>query len=113
MSNLEDKTVGYVAVHPSMTMYCEDESCIVVSTQSALNKLLKSAFDDVSVFEKRKAKFHEVIEGMEMGGAYAFDKQSCKIFKHIAKTQNVTLVENIKSSSNEGREFAHISIEKL
>lgn len=113
MSNPEDKIVGYVALHPSLTMYCDNSACIVAGTQSALNKYLKSDFPEVSVFEKRKTKFYEVIEGMEMGGAYAFDKESFKIFKRLAKQLNLNLVGNSGLSSKEGLKLTHISLEKL
>ncbi len=85
MSTIEEKMIGYVAFHSSQQMYCEHGACIVAGTQSFMNKYLKASTDEPKAYQKRKTLFHQIVDGMEMGGSYAFDLNSYKTFSLLAK----------------------------
>jgi hypothetical protein len=96
-----------------MTMYCEHGACIVAGTQSALNKYFKESTTDSNEFDKRKTRFFEVIEGIELGGVYALDKESLKVFKPIAKKLGINLLIESELQSSGESEFVFIKSEML
>ena len=111
--NQDKKVVGYVAFHPSLQMFCEDGACIVSGTQSSMNKYLKSSDSDPKEFEKRKTLYIQIMDGMEAGGFYAFDRDSYKIFSPLSKKLGLKLTVKEKPSTIADQIFTFVGIEKL
>ena len=113
MSDLDNKNIGYVALHPSQQMYCEHGACIVAGTQSLMNKYLKASSSEPKEYQKHKALFHQIVDGMEMGGSYALDLESYKIFSPLAKKVGLNLIEEDKPPVILSQGFVFVSLEKL
>lgn len=113
MSIFEEKLIGYVAFHSSQQMYCEQGACIVAGTQSFMNKYLKASSSEPKDYQKRKTLFHQIVDGMEMGGSYAFDLDSYKIFSPLAKKSGLNLMEEDKSPAIPGQRFIFVRLERL
>ncbi|WP_045858683.1 hypothetical protein [Teredinibacter purpureus] len=113
MSTAEEIFVGYVAIYSSQQMYCEHGACIVAGTQSFMNKYLKASSSESKEYQKRKTLFHQIVDGMEMGGAYAFDLESYKIFNSLAKKVGLNLIQEDKPPAISGQSFIFNSLEKL
>jgi hypothetical protein len=111
--NQDEKVVGYVAFHPSLQMFCEDGACIVSGTQSSMNKYLKSSDSDPKEFEKRKTLYFQIVDGMDAGGFYVFDRDSYKMFSPLAKKLGLKLAVKEKPSIIAGQSFTFVGLEKL
>lgn len=105
---MKETIIGYVALHSSMTMFCEGESCIVSENQSALNRLLKSSGQNPTEFQKRKTPLSSIIEGLAMGGTYALDSTSFKVFSRGAKSINFIFGYELKKSAADGIEYYYV-----
>ena len=111
MPNLDDKIVGYVAFHPELEkMFCESGDCIVSVTQSAMNKYLRSSEVEPKEFEKRKTSYSQIVGGLDMGGGYAFDQESYKLFSSLANKKGLKLATKKMSPVVEGQEFMSVNL---
>lgn len=89
----EEKTIGYVAFHSSQQMLCENGACIVAGSQSAMNKYMQSSLSGSVGVQKRKTLYFQIVEGLEMGGTYAFDSESYKLFSPLARKFGLKIIE--------------------
>ncbi len=108
MAKVEDKIIGYIALHSSMMMFCEEDACVISVSQTALNRLLKSSGQNPTEFQKRKTALSTIVEGMAMGGVYAFDVASFKVFKKSAKLLNFEFSHELKKSVLDGIEYYYV-----
>ena len=108
MVNEKKTIVGYVALHSSMTMFCEEGACIVSENQSALNRLLKSSGHHPAEFQKRKTPLSAIIEGLASGGTYALDIASFRAFRKSAESNNFKFGHELKKSVVDGTEYYYV-----
>ena len=105
MKNKDREFVGYFAFSPgTMNVFCHGDACIVNGSEETLrNHILKSQGR-----KKRqhimKTRYGEIVRGLKMGAAYAFDKEAYERFYYCAKAEGYDVVEFRKgvSSSPEG-----------
>lgn len=109
----EEKTIGYVAFHTSQQILCENGACIVAGSQSAMNRYLQSSSSGPAGFQKRKTLYFQIVEGLEMGGSYAFDSESYKLFAPLARKLGLKLVEKNSPPVIESQSFTFVCLEKL
>ena len=85
-----EKVIGYLAMKSRSQLVCDGEALIIAGSHAALKQLLaKSASDPVSSYRIAKAKFGEVVSGIERGGAYAFDAESYRRFSRLAREEGI------------------------
>ncbi len=70
-----------------------------------MNKYLKVSSSESKVYRKRKVLFHQIVDGMEMGGSYAFDLDSYEIFNSLAKKAGLNLIQEGKPPAVLGQTF--------
>jgi hypothetical protein len=105
MSKDLGKVIGYFAVHPPIDALCDGDACIIAGTQSALNKYVKTISNLGVEFENRKTRLGEILEGIGRGGAYAFDKESYKVFYPLANKHGFQLKNEDFSPTETGMHF--------
>jgi hypothetical protein len=105
MSNIDMTVIGYFAVHPPQNVLCDGDACIIAGTQSALNRYIKSLSENEVIFEKRKTRLKEILEGMSMGGSYAFDEASYKRFYPLANRRGFNLGREEFPPTETGKHF--------
>ena len=110
MSKIENKTIGYFAVHSSQEILCDGDACIIAGGQSALNKYIKSSYGTRSEFEIRKIRLSDILEGLSLGGAYAFDKESYGAFYPSANKQGFNLKNEDFPEKEGGNHFVIVRI---
>ena len=101
----DSKVIGYFAVHPPQDVLCDGDACIIAGTQSLMNKYIKSLAEPDTVFQKRKTRLGEILEGISRGGAYAFDKESYKAFYPLANKHGFNLKNENFSPTDTGHHF--------
>ena len=99
------KVIGYFAVHPPIDVLCDGDACIIAGTQSALNKYIKTLSNPEVEFQNRKTRLSEILDGIERGGAYAFDKESYKVFYPLANKQGFKLKNEDFNPTETGLHF--------
>ena len=108
MTNEKDTVIGYFAIHPPQDVLCDGDACIIAGSQSSLNKYLKSLSNSGVEFQKRKTRLSEILQGLSLGGAYAFDQESFKVFYPLANKHGYHLKDEIFTKTETGRHFVII-----
>lgn len=105
MSKKLGKVIGYFAFHPPIDVLCDGDACIIAGTQSALNKYIKTLSAPEVAFQNRKTRLSDIRDGIDRGGAYAFDKESYKIFHPLANELGFKLKNEDFNSTETGLHF--------
>ena len=88
------KVIGYFSINPPADCFCDGEALIVAGSHAAIKRMLFIAGrPHVSSKHIMKAKFGEVLAGMERGGAYAFDAESYRKFAALEKDRGIPCSE--------------------
>jgi len=110
MSNINNKIIGYFAVHSSQQVLCDGDACVIAGGQSALNRYIKSSHFSCSEYDIRKTRLGEVLEGLLLGGAYAFDQASYDIFSRAANKQGFDFKNQQLPMTEDGNHFIVVRI---
>ncbi len=90
MSVSETKVIGYFAYRSQSEVACDEDACIVAGSEEAMRHYLKtSSPEKVSEFTIRKTRFGEIIKGMSLGAAYAFDEDAYERFYPLAREEGL------------------------
>ena len=86
MPQRDTQVIGYFAYLSPMQVVCTDvDACVVSGSSRAMEEYLAEAHPhraaDVTV---RKTRFGEILRGLELGAAYAFDRESYTRFYPLA-----------------------------
>jgi hypothetical protein len=86
----DSKVIGYFAIKPPANCCFDGEALIVAGSHSTMKRMLAIGGDaHVSAYTIMKARFGEVISGLERGGSYAFDAESYKKYALLAKERGI------------------------
>lgn len=82
------KVIGYFS-HTDENVFCDGDACIIAGSEELMKGYLRnlSGNDERDVIQK--VRFGEVLEGLRLGGAYAFDEESYGRFFHLANRNKV------------------------
>ncbi len=73
-----------------MDCYCDGDALVVAGSHAKLKRMLAIAgVANASSFQIMKAKFGDVLAGLEQGGSYAFDAESYRKFSSLAKDRGI------------------------
>jgi hypothetical protein len=101
----DHKVIGYFAISAQQDILCDGDACIIAGTQSALNSYIRSLAEPGVEFDNRKTRFSEILEGMERGGAYAFDERAYKLFYPLANQHGLKLKPQRFPQTESGMHF--------
>ncbi|MBF0140581.1 MAG: hypothetical protein HQL74_09915 [Magnetococcales bacterium] len=89
MSDLYTKVIGCFASMGTEVICTEGLACIVSGSQDAMERYLVEMGQDVSRHTIKKTRFGEIMHGMRLGAAYAFDKESYERFYPLALAEGL------------------------
>ena len=95
MKSIHRKVVGYFATRTG-TMYilCDGDACLIAGSEKSLNRyIIKLAGDNPADYHIKKTRFGEIIQGMQLGGVYTFDKKAYNKFLPLAKAEGLNMVD--------------------
>ena len=95
MAVRDTKVIGYIAIASKTNVICTDvDACVVAGSEAAMKNHI-AEIDSEKKFQVtiKKTRFGEIIEGMRLGGKYAFDKDSYSRFYSLGKEIGM-LLEN-------------------
>jgi hypothetical protein len=102
MARIKSPVIGYFAYFPPMDAICTDvDACVIAGSRGAMEQYLaESQPSRASEATVRKTTFKEILSGMKLGAAYAFDEDSYRVFYPLARRAGLP-VEN--ADFEEGR----------
>jgi hypothetical protein len=89
------KVVGYFAIRTgTMNILCDGDACVIAGSHKALTKYISKLMNDNPVnYSVKKTRYGEILQGMRMGGVYAFDNKAYNIFLPLAKADGMPSAE--------------------
>lgn len=87
-----DSVIGFVA-RQGMNMTCDGDACIVAGTREAMVSILQFHRRDPAQQVIEPARCSQILQGIALGGAYAFDEQAYHRFLPDAQRAGLPLVE--------------------
>ena len=94
-----------------MNVLCDGDACIISGTSQAMQGVLERlAPHRRNAMSVRKTTFGEIWQGLEMGGAYAFDQQAYEVFRPLAGRAGRALAEeDFSDAGPTGLHFVRVS----
>ena len=78
------QVVGFFASDGTNAL-CDGDACVITGTAAALRRALQQRVPEgSSAMRIRATTFAEIWQGMQWGGAYAFDEQAYAVFRPLA-----------------------------
>ena len=86
MTNPETKVVGYFAYYTRAQVICTGgDACVISGSAGAMRQYLEELGPErASKATIRKTRFGEILQGLQVGAAYAFDRESYGRFYPLA-----------------------------
>jgi hypothetical protein len=85
-SSIAHKVVGYFSYSDGGNVFCDGDACIIAGTEELMYSYIKLIISDHKKQDiVKKTRFGEVIGGLELGGAYAFDKEAYSRFFYLGE----------------------------
>lgn len=84
--------VGYFA-SSGMNAVCDREACVIADTAATMQRLIdeRLGVGHAARYEIRKTTFTEIVAGLRLGGAYAFEPAAYQRFRPLAERAGMPL----------------------
>ena len=95
MVRVKSPVIGYFAYFPPMDAVCTDvDACLIAGSREAMERYVAEAHGSrAGEATVRKTTFKEILGGMKLGAAYAFDEESYKAFYPVARRAGLPVTE--------------------
>ena len=111
MARHDTRVIGYVAFLSPTDLLCTDtDACVVSGSSEAMEQYLGELAQRAADANVRKARFVEILRGLQLGGAYAFDSESYARFYPLAKEAGLD-VRPADFDSQHGRRFFGVRLD--
>lgn len=90
------KIVGYFSYINHGNVFCDGDACVIAGSEELMKSYFHKALDcDGSKYTIKKTRFGEIINGIKLGGAYAFDQEAYSRFLPIARLNGIDDLPNV------------------
>ena len=103
----QDPVIGYVA-RQGIHMICDGDACVVAGSRAAMVAVLEYHRCDPAEHAIEQAHCSQILQAIELGGAYAFDEQAYGRFLPEAQQAGLPLVEEDFSDPGPGPTGIHL-----
>ena len=116
MAERDTKVVGYFAYRSRAEVVCTDvDACVIAGSERAMRDFVlevdPAAADSHTI---KKTRFGEILRGLQLGGAYAFDEESYSRFFPLARDAEIPVSEaDFAEQSKIGNRFFTVRIASL
>lgn len=94
MANRDTKVIGVFAYATPMQVVCTGKACVIAGSEQAMKTYLQEIDADRGKRHTlRKTRFGEIMQGMHLGAAYAFDAESYARFYPLARTEGLNIAQ--------------------
>ncbi|MCI5149250.1 MAG: hypothetical protein D3916_07675 [Candidatus Electrothrix sp. MAN1_4] len=106
----DSKVIGYFAYKSKTEVICDGDACVISGSEQEMENFIN--FVSPGSAKKhtiKKTRFGEIVNGIKLGAAYAFDEQSYNRFYPLANKVGFNLKEESFSGESEtGFHFVEI-----
>ncbi len=91
-----NKIVGHFAIRRGGTSFvlCDEDACVIGSTRKDIEKYITTlGHGEPADYIIKQTTFGEIYKGMMMGGVYALDEKSYKVYLPLAQARGMNLTE--------------------
>ncbi|MBI4190953.1 MAG: hypothetical protein HY525_10500 [Betaproteobacteria bacterium] len=108
----DTKIIGYFAYATLSEVFCDGDACIIAGSEADLKRHLQALGDDAGKqYTVKKTRFSEVMRGMSLGAAYAFDETAYNRFYPPANAEGLDVgAEDFSGPSPTGRHFVRVQV---
>ena len=101
------KVIGYFAYLSPEQVVCTGDACVVSGSESSMQNYLKELNPNRTAKPTiRKTRFGEILDGIGLGGAYAFDAEAYTRFYPLAREEGLDVVDaEFESAKKSGDRF--------
>jgi len=112
MSDRHTKVIGYFAYASPTEVVCTDEACVITGSEEAMKDcIIEIDPDGRKKNTIKKTRFGEILKGLQLGAAYAFDEESFSRFYPLAKQEGLDVAEaDFKKQKSEGWRFFTVQL---
>jgi len=94
MSKRDSKVIGYFSYSSPTEIVCTGNACVIAGS----NKSMRSYLDEIDPTGQKertikKTRFGEILRGLKLGAAYAFDEESYGRFYPLARQEGLPVEE--------------------
>lgn len=118
MPDHNHKVIGYFAFASSTEVVCTGDAgdaCVISGSVQAMKTFLTEINLDVQKRRTiKKTRFGEILRGLKLGAAYAFDEESYKKFYPLARQEGLLVAEaNFDEMKSKGFRFFTVQLKGL
>jgi len=108
----DTRVIGYFAYIPPMNAVCDGDACVVAGSEASLKRYIRSMKAEAPGSETiRKTRFGEIMRGLQLGEAYAFDEEAYNRFYPLASKAGLGLgAEDFSQPSPTGMHFVRVQL---
>ncbi|MFQ5652189.1 MAG: hypothetical protein ACE5IY_19850 [bacterium] len=111
MANRYNKVVGFFAYASPSKVVCSGGACVISGSERAMRAYVKDVDPTGRKHTIKKTRFGEILQGLGLGAAYAFDEDSYKVFYPLAKQEGLNVAEgDFKAKKAEGFRFFTVEL---
>jgi len=102
------KVIGFFAYRPREGVVCaEPEACIIAGSEDAMKQYIRELdAERADQYTIRKTRLCEILDGLAVSAAYAFDKESYGRFSPLAREAGLPVLEaDFDQAHGEPRRF--------
>ena len=104
------RVVGYFAYVPPNAVVCTGRACLVAGSEATMRDYIKESMPDSwqrNVI--KKIRFGELLHGMDLGSAYAFDEEAYGRYYALAREEGIPAWEtDFEEARARGQRFLMI-----
>ncbi len=91
MLERDTKVIGYFAYASPEAVVCSGKACVIAGSEAAMLQYIAEESGSKKGHTVRKTRFGEIMQGLSLGGAYAFDEESYGRFLPLGKAEGLAL----------------------
>ena len=94
MTDRDSRVIGYFAYRSPTDLVCTDtDACVIAGSDEAMQQYLRELAPSAAGASIRKTRFIEILRGLNLGAAYAFDKESYARFYPLAREAGLDVAQ--------------------
>jgi len=92
MADADSKVIGYFAYSSPQAIVCSGKACIISGSEDAMRQYV-SRMRSAARHTIRKTRFGQIMQGLSLGAAYAFDEESYGRFLPLGRAAGLALAD--------------------
>ncbi len=108
----DTRVIGYFAYTPPMYAVCDGDACIIAGSEAGMKRYIEAMVSgSLKGTRIKKTRFGEILNGLELGAAYAFDEDAYNRFHPLAKKAGLPMTpQDFSGPSPTGMHFVRIQL---